>query len=73
MNCKKLKKTPRWVGELYLEFHRGTYTSVAKNKKGNRKSELALREAEMWSAAASGRIAYPAEKLDWAWKKVLTI
>ena len=29
-NCKKLGRTPRWVGELYLEFHRGTYTSAAK-------------------------------------------
>lgn len=25
-------RVPRWVGELYLEFHRGTYTSIAKNK-----------------------------------------
>jgi len=38
----KLKQTvgdnkylPKWVGELYLEFHRGTYTSMAKNKKYN--------------------------------------
>ena len=44
--CKKLKRTPRWVGELYLELHRGTYTSMAKNKRGNRKSEMALGKAE---------------------------
>ena len=37
---------PRWVGEMYLEMHRGTYTSIAKNKKNNRKSELLYQEAE---------------------------
>ncbi len=41
-----------WVGELYLEFHRGTYTSQAATKLGNRRAEFALREAEMWSALA---------------------
>ena len=42
----------RYVGELYFQAHRGTYTSQAKTKKSNRKSELALREAELWGAAA---------------------
>ena len=41
-SCQKLRRTPKWVGELYLEFHRGTYTSIAKNKRANRKSEFAL-------------------------------
>lgn len=45
-NSAKLGKTPRWVGELYLEYHRGTYTSIAKNKRNNRKSELGLQMAE---------------------------
>lgn len=48
-NAEKLKSVPRWVGELYFEYHRGTYTSQAKNKKGNRKSELALQRAEALS------------------------
>jgi alpha-mannosidase len=39
---------PVWVGELYLETHRGTYTTQAETKRGNRKCELALREAEIW-------------------------
>lgn len=43
---KELRHTPKWVGELYLEFHRGTYTSIAKNKKNNRKSELLYQKAE---------------------------
>jgi len=72
----ELAKTPpqaRYAGELYLEVHRGTYTSQARTKRGNRKCELALREAEMWSAAAAavhGR-PYPARELERAWKKVL--
>ena len=61
----------RYVGELYFQCHRGTYTSQAAIKRGNRKSELALREAEMWSAAAADALPYPQEKLDKAWKGVL--
>lgn len=41
---------PVWVGELYLELHRGTYTTQAKNKLGNRKSEFLLRDAEFLDA-----------------------
>ena len=42
----------RYVGELYFQCHRGTYTSQAHIKRGNRKSEFALREAELWGALA---------------------
>ena len=45
---------PVWSGELYLELHRGTYTSQARTKAGNRRSEHLLREAELW-AATRGR------------------
>jgi alpha-mannosidase len=41
---------PVWVGELYLELHRGTYTTQAKNKRSNRKSEFLLRDAEFFDA-----------------------
>ena len=61
----------RYVGELYFQCHRGTYTSQAAIKRGNRRSELMLRDAEMWSAAAADKQAYPLEKLDETWKKVL--
>ena len=44
------KDLPVWVGELYLELHRGTYTSQARNKRGNRKSEFLLRDAEFFDA-----------------------
>ena len=46
---------PVWSGELYLEIHRGTYTSQAATKQGNRRSEHLLREAELWSATAAVR------------------
>jgi alpha-mannosidase len=64
---------PVWVGELYLEFHRGTYTSQARTKQGNRRSEHLLREAELWSATATVRrgVDYPYERLDRIWKAVL--
>lgn len=45
-NCIANKHTPTWVGELYLEKHRGTYTSIAKNKLKNRLSEFALARTE---------------------------
>ena len=61
-----------YVGELYFTAHRGVYTSQAAIKKGNRKSELALREAEMWGAVASAKgFAYPLSRMDKAWKKLL--
>ncbi len=44
------KDLPVWVGELYLELHRGTYTTQAKNKRGNRKSEFLLRDAEFFDS-----------------------
>ncbi|MGW2410281.1 alpha-mannosidase [Streptomyces sp. NPDC001739] len=66
-------QAPVWVGELYLELHRGTLTSQARTKRGNRRSEQLLREAELWSATAAvtcGR-PYPYEELDRLWKTVL--
>ncbi len=63
---------PVWVGELYLELHRGTYTTHARNKRANRKSEFLLRDAEIL-AALSGRPVRrkDAAALDRAWKLVL--
>ncbi|UUY50984.1 glycosyl hydrolase-related protein [Streptomyces yangpuensis] len=65
---------PVWAGELYLELHRGTYTSQARTKQGNRRSESLLREAELWAATAAVRVAgyaYPYEDLERIWKTVL--
>lgn len=63
-----------WVGELYFELHRGTYTTQADNKKFNRQSEIMLHDVELLSALAhaSKGYAYPHKELDRLWKKLLT-
>ena len=59
-----------WVGELYLELHRGTLTTHGLVKKQNRKLEWKLRSVEMlWSFVALRE--YPAEELEYIWKKLL--
>ena len=59
-----------WVGELYLELHRGTLTTHALVKKQNRKLENKLRTVEMlWSCLPIKT--YPSEALDRLWKKLL--
>ena len=66
---------PKWSGELYLEYHRGTYTAMARNKRFNRKMELALRDAEFLSTYAHQLtdFAYPAKELHDLWETVLTL
>ena len=68
-----LPKAPVWRGELYLEYHRGVYTSQARTKRGNRRAEALLREAELWAATAAVRAGapYPHEELDELWQQVL--
>lgn len=43
-----------WVGELYFEYHRGTYTSMARNKRVNRKAEFALMDVEFLEVLCGG-------------------
>ncbi|MFM7069129.1 MAG: alpha-mannosidase, partial [Actinomycetes bacterium] len=67
-------EAPRWVGELYFEMHRGTFTSQAATKAGNRRCESLLREAETFVVAAHGTQAASTEvltELDELWKDVL--
>ncbi len=61
-----------WVGELYLEYHRGTYTSQARNKLHNRYCEFLLRDAE-WLCCFRDDFprGYPKADLEAAWKLVL--
>ena len=72
-NTESSKRLPKWVGELYLEFHRGTYTSQAKNKKNNRKSEFLYQNAETVSVAANKLLGlpYPQKKLNEGWECIL--
>lgn len=69
-------KLPNWHGELYLEFHRGTYTSHGSIKKGNRHSEILLRDVENICTYASlyvpsKKYAYPKATIDDCWEKLL--
>ena len=58
-----------WDGELYLEMHRGTFTTKAALKKYNRELEEKFRTAELLSVLRGGD--YPAEKLRSLYKKFL--
>jgi len=64
---------PTWNGELYLEYHRGTYTTQSRNKRANRKSEFLLHDAEFLAAQAAllnQHYSYPQSALQRAWQLV---
>ncbi|MGM0197630.1 alpha-mannosidase [Enterococcus sp. DIV1314a] len=64
------EKLPTWYGELYFEYHRGTLTSIGKNKKYNREIEFLLQNVEKcYAQYAFDR--YPQEALERMWKVVL--
>jgi alpha-mannosidase len=64
---------PIWEDELYLEFHRGCYTTHADQKLWNRGCEGLLYQAELFASLAtlSAGVGYPKAELEAAWKKVL--
>ena len=66
-------RLPTWAGELYLEFHRGTLTAQARNKKYNRKSELLYHDAETLCKTAQLLTGadYPSAAILEAWKIIL--
>jgi alpha-mannosidase len=63
---------PIWNGEFYLELHRGTLTSQARNKWNNRKSEFLLHDAEFVAtlAALATDYAYPHDAFGEAWELI---
>lgn len=66
-------KFPKWAGELYLEFHRGVFTSMARNKRANRKAEILYHSAELWSVLAgeyAGAV-YERDQINQGWKLIL--
>ncbi|MBD2138549.1 alpha-mannosidase [Anabaena sp. FACHB-1237] len=64
---------PIWEDELYLEFHRGCYTTHADQKKYNRQCEHLLYQAELFATLAKTvcGVNYPQAEIETAWKKVL--
>ncbi len=64
---------PTHNGELYLELHRGTYTTHAKNKKANRQSEFKIHDAEFLASLATltdKNYLYPQKQIDETWKLI---
>lgn len=68
-----LKDTPKWVGELYLELHRGTLTSIEKIKRDNRRAEFLCHNLELISSSLMTNIntPYPEKTLSSMWRTVL--
>ena len=64
------KMMPVWNGELYLEYHRGTYTTQARNKRANRKGEFLLHDAEFIATYSSllTDYDYPIAQFQNAWQ-----
>lgn len=62
-----------WDGELYLEYHRGTYTSQAENKAHNRRLELLYRDIEWMSSvsALNNQTTYLSDQINEGWKVIL--
>lgn len=73
ISISEAKRLPKWAGELYFEMHRGTYTSIARNKRYNRKSEILYQDVEFLSILGS-KIAnkpYPQNKINAGWETIL--
>lgn len=72
---QRIDQYPVYFGELYMENHRGTYTTQAWTKRNNRKIEFLIREAEFYAASASLFVSdykYPHQELNLLWQKILT-
>lgn len=73
------QEIPVWANELYLEAHRGIYTTNALVKQYNRLSETILLTAEvlsslaMLTAASASRRKYPHDELHKCWKQLLSL
>lgn len=71
-NLKNNPDMPKWSGELYFEYHRGTYTSMAKNKWYNRKNELLYRDLECLSSTLLSKgYDYPVKTIERGWDILL--
>ena len=64
------RRLETWEGEFYFEYHRGTYTSMARNKRGNRKSELMMMDLETLGVLAGD---YPAEADTRLWRDIILL
>lgn len=68
------KALSTWMGELYFEFHRGTYTTEANTKQGNRWCEVLLHDIELvatYASLSNKDYQYPKKDLDYLWERIL--
>lgn len=74
VQAKALAATlPVWRDDLYLETHRGTFTTKGRLKKLNRRAEFLYRQAELlasWAWLETGK--YPDQNLKAGWQRLLT-
>lgn len=72
-SLKERTDVPKWHGELYLEYHRGTYTTMARNKKSNRHSEFLYADAELLATTAKHLFGdeFPQAELHRGWEMIL--
>lgn len=71
-NLKDNDQLETWDGELYLEMHRGTFTTKSQLKERNRRLEFKLRNAEILSLLRMMKGGnYPREELKACYKKLL--
>ena len=64
------RRLETWEGEFYFEYHRGTYTSMGRNKKGNRKSENLLMDLELLGVMNGD---YPHEADTRLWRDIILL
>ncbi len=67
---KDNRRLETWEGEFYFEYHRGTYTSMARNKKGNRQSENLLMDLELLGVLNGD---YPHEADTRLWRDIVLL
>ncbi len=72
-NLPLTSSLPTWNSELYLELHRGCYTTHADQKQQNRRCEDLLYQAEVFATIAqlTASQPYPKADLETAWKALL--
>ena len=71
-NIAKLPDMPKWNGELYFEYHRGTLTSIGKNKRYNRKNEILYAQLETLASMLKNKgVEYPKEVITRGWDVLL--
>ncbi len=67
---KDNRRLETWEGEFYFEYHRGTYTSMARNKKGNRRSENLMMDLELLGVLSKD---YPMEADTRLWRDIILL